>query len=68
MSCIHCTFCDFYSVFLIFYISVSVIVVAGAIGNFGSVKMEIAFENRKIALLKKELDMRTIMEMDEDGE
>ena len=55
-------------VFLIFYIITSVIVVAGAIGNFGSVKMEMAFEKRKIDMLKREFDMDALMEMDANGE
>jgi hypothetical protein len=55
-------------VFLIFYIIFSVIIVAGAIGNFGIVKMEMSFEERKIALLSKELDMEAILAMDDDGE
>jgi hypothetical protein len=46
-----------------------VIIVAGAIGNFGSVKMEMAFERRRVAMLTKELlDMATILDMDANGE
>ena len=54
--------------FLIFYIFFSVIIVAGALGKFGSVKMEMAFEKRKIELLEKELDLQAILDMDQDGE
>eukprot|EP00603_Paraphysomonas_imperforata_P001213 CAMPEP_0114424536 /NCGR_PEP_ID=MMETSP0103-20121206/6748_1 /TAXON_ID=37642 ORGANISM="Paraphysomonas imperforata, Strain PA2" /NCGR_SAMPLE_ID=MMETSP0103 /ASSEMBLY_ACC=CAM_ASM_000201 /LENGTH=287 /DNA_ID=CAMNT_0001593299 /DNA_START=360 /DNA_END=1223 /DNA_ORIENTATION=+ len=54
--------------FLIFYIIISVIVVAGAIGNFGSIKMEMAFEERKLAMLKKEFDMDALMQMDANGD
>lgn len=42
---------------------------AGAIGNFGSVRMEMAFDKRKISLLQKDLlDMGAILEMDQTGE
>ena len=41
---------------------------AGAIGNFGSVKMEMAFEKRKHEMLAKELDLDAILQMDQNGE
>eukprot|EP00602_Paraphysomonas_sp_CaronLab_P009788 CAMPEP_0185027168 /NCGR_PEP_ID=MMETSP1103-20130426/11947_1 /TAXON_ID=36769 /ORGANISM="Paraphysomonas bandaiensis, Strain Caron Lab Isolate" /LENGTH=281 /DNA_ID=CAMNT_0027561041 /DNA_START=157 /DNA_END=1002 /DNA_ORIENTATION=+ len=54
-------------VFSIFYIIVSVIVVAGAIGNFGAVQVEMEMERKKREALNKELDLESIIAMDVDG-
>jgi hypothetical protein len=54
-------------IFSIFYIIISVIVVASAIGNFGAVQIEIANEKRKLEMLSKELDLQAIIAMDVDG-
>ena len=61
------TLCLHGSIFSIFYIIVSVIVVASAIGNFGAVQIEIANEKRKLEMLSKELDLDAIIAMDVDG-
>lgn len=54
--------------FSIFYILVSTMVVAVALGNFGAVQMEIAAEKRRRELLSRKLDMNMISELDKDGD
>jgi len=54
-------------IFSIFYIIVSVIVVAGAIGNLAAIDAEIKHEKQKLALLERKLDLSAILAMDVDG-
>lgn len=53
--------------FLIVYIVLSVIIVAGAIGNFGSIKLEMVFDERRIEMLTRDLDMEALLKMDLSG-
>jgi len=54
-------------VFSIFYIIVSVISVAAAIGNIGSVQVAISLEKKRNAMLTRKLDLAAIIAMDTDG-
>ena len=54
-------------VFLIFYIPLSVCVVAGALGKFTSIQFEIAAEKKKMESLNRKLDFGMLREMDKDG-
>ena len=53
--------------FLIFYIPLSVCVVAGALGNFAACDFEKAAEEKKLANMQRKLDINMIREMDMDG-
>ena len=53
----------YFRIFSIFYIITSVIVVAGAIGNFGAVQLAMAFEKKKEEALNKELDLESLLAM-----
>lgn len=54
-------------VFSIFYIIVSVIAVAGAIGNIGAVQVAISMEKKRNEMLTRPLDLQAIIDMDTDG-
>lgn len=55
-------------IFLIFYIPVSVCIVAVAIGNFATISLEKAAEKKKLEFLRRKLDFTMIKEMDKDGD
>eukprot|EP00428_Durinskia_dybowskii_P061996 CAMPEP_0170381250 /NCGR_PEP_ID=MMETSP0117_2-20130122/14309_1 /TAXON_ID=400756 /ORGANISM="Durinskia baltica, Strain CSIRO CS-38" /LENGTH=242 /DNA_ID=CAMNT_0010636809 /DNA_START=373 /DNA_END=1101 /DNA_ORIENTATION=- len=54
--------------FLIFYIPLSVCVVAGALGSIAAINIEKAADEKKIANLTRKLDFNMIREMDTDGD
>jgi potassium channel subfamily K len=54
--------------FSIFYIILSVVIVAAAIGNITTINFEIKTEKRRLENLNRKLDFSMIREMDKDGD
>lgn len=54
--------------FSIFYIILSVVIVAAAIGNITTINFEIKTEKRRLENLNRKLDFTMIREMDKDGD
>ena len=59
---------DSAKIFLIFYIPLSVVCVAGALGQLVSINMEKAAENKRLAMLARKLDFEMLRELDTDGQ
>lgn len=55
-------------VFLIFFIPMSVCVVAGALGSLGAIAIEMEADKKKLESLNRKLDFNMIREMDTDGD
>ena len=55
-------------VFLIFFIPISVCVVAGALGSLGAIQIEMEADKKKLESLNRKLDFNMIREMDTDGD
>lgn len=55
-------------VFLILYIPLSVVVVAGAMGQYVSINMEIEAEEKRIEMLARKLDFSMLKELDASGD
>jgi voltage-gated potassium channel len=58
---------DSTKIFLIFYIPLSVCVVAGALGSLAGIELEREADMKKLASLQRKLDFNMIREMDVDG-
>lgn len=54
--------------FLIFYIPISVCVVAASLGKYSAIEMEKAAEERRLVHLTRKLDFNLIRSMDTDGD
>lgn len=54
-------------VFLIFFIPISVCVVAGVLGSIAAMKVEMEADRKKLENLNRKLDFNMIREMDTDG-